>query len=97
MVIAFKWITYVVGIFFLCSLFSMMYLRQYYTRHMPQTVQIESGRILPVEVNYGKVVYVNEQEKRSLNTRTYVFIAACVLVVLVVFAKPFVSQMSLKG
>lgn len=95
MVTAFKWATYAVGLFFLCSLFSMMYLRQHYTRHMPQTKQVETGRIIPVHVNYGKVVFVTDLEKRNLDIVFCIFIVASVLVAFILFVKPFVNQMSL--
>jgi hypothetical protein len=57
----------VLGIVFLVSLFSMMTVRQYYTRNMPQVPQQESGRTIAIEVNYGKTVYVTVREKRNLH------------------------------
>jgi len=90
--IFFKGATYIAGVFFLYALFSMMYLRQDYTLHMPQTEQIESGRIVPVKVNYNKIVYVTGAEKRKLDTRFYNFLAASMLVVLVLCVRSFVKQ-----
>ncbi len=90
--ITFNWITYAVGIFFLYALFSMMYLQQYYTRHMPQTEQIESGRVVPIEVNYGKIVYVTDLEKKKIDTSYYIFFGACILVVSTLCARYFVVR-----
>jgi hypothetical protein len=53
-----------------------MYIRQDYTLHMPQIKQIESGRIVPVKVNYNKVVYVTELEKKRLNIKYNIFVVA---------------------
>ena len=91
-VIIFKWITYAVGIFFLYTLFSMMYLQQYYTRHMPETKQIEIGRIVPIKVNYGKIVYITDLERNKINTRYYLFFAACILLVLTFCVRHLVAK-----
>jgi hypothetical protein len=61
-----KTITTVLGIMFLASFFSAMTLRQHYTRTMPEALQTESGRTIPVGGNYGKTVYVTLKEKRVL-------------------------------
>ena len=92
MVTVIKYVTYATGIFFLYSLFSMMYLRQHYTRHMPQTEQIESGRTVPIEVNYGKIVYVTEIEKERMAFKYYSFGGACILVLLILCVRPFVKD-----
>ena len=57
----------VLGIVFVVSLFSMMAVRQYYTRNMPQSPQQELGRTVALKVNYGKTVYVTVSEERNLN------------------------------
>lgn len=62
-----KFLPTVLGIVFLASLFSVMAVRQYYTRNMPQAPQQDSGRTIAIEVNYGKTVYVTVSEKRNLN------------------------------
>ena len=41
-------------------------LRQYYTRSMPETPQIQQGRTIPIDANYGKTVYVTLERKESL-------------------------------
>lgn len=51
----------------------MMYLRQDYTLHMPHNEQIESGGIIPVEVNYNNIIYITDLEKQKMDTSVYIF------------------------
>jgi hypothetical protein len=61
------------GILFLAIFYGMLAMRNYYTFHMPQTPQIELGRIIRIEVDPGKIVYVTLAEKRYL---FYTYVAA---------------------
>lgn len=68
-----KHIFSVLGIIFLSSLFSMMALKQYYTRSMPQSPEQETGRTVSLSANYGLTVYVTPDEKRKMNFVYVVF------------------------
>jgi hypothetical protein len=72
-----KAVTVSVGLMFLVTLFGMMALRQHYTRHMPESIQMEIGRTGPIHVNYGKIVYVTPHEKRTLVLTYSAFAVAC--------------------
>jgi len=80
-------------VFFLYSLFSMMYLKQYYTRNMPEKKQVEYGRIVPIEVNYLKIVYVTNEEKREIDLKYHLFWFACFLVLIISFARTYVKRL----
>ena len=56
----------VVGVTFLSWLFGMMAVRQYYTRHRPESPQPEFNWTVAVSLNYGKTVYVTPEENRIL-------------------------------
>jgi hypothetical protein len=45
---------------------SFVGLRQYYTRERPAIAQPMLGRVVPVELNYNKTVYVTRSEERLL-------------------------------
>lgn len=75
------------GVVFLASLFGMMTVRQYYTRKMPETIQMESGRTIALHVNYGKTVYVSAIEKRNWNLVHLSFGVAAVSVLLLVIVR----------
>ena len=92
MAVFFKYCTYIVGIFFLYSLFSIAQLQQNYTRKMPQKEQIEARRIVPVKLNYNKVVYLTDLEKRELNKRYSLFFIACFLALLVIIIQQTTSK-----
>ena len=49
------------------SFFGAMSLRQYYTRNRPETAQIELGRVVAIDANYGKTVYVTRSEKVNMD------------------------------
>jgi hypothetical protein len=63
--------TTMAGLFFIAALFLMMSVRYYYTWHMPESVEAGSGRIIAVQVNYGRIVYVDSTERNILYT-TYI-------------------------
>jgi hypothetical protein len=69
------------------ALFSMMSLQYRYTREMPEVAQQEVGRVCPVSVYYGKIVFVTEAEKDRLSSRYYYILAAGILVVFAEFAR----------
>jgi len=93
----FKLFSYVVVVFFLYALFSMMFLKQYYTIHMPEKSQVESGRTVPIEVNYLKIVYVTEEEKVEINRKYHIFWVAGFLVLIIAFAKTYVKRLGSKS
>jgi hypothetical protein len=68
MVIAKKNLVTLSGILFLLVFLGAVLLRQYYTRYMPESIQVEQGRIVPIDVNYNKTVYVKPSEKKELET-----------------------------
>lgn len=92
MVTIIKWVMYPIGIFFIYALFSFMYLQQNYTRNMPQIEQIESGRIVPIKVNYNKIVYVSDLEKKKLDMRLYIFVLSGLLVFLLMCARYYFNR-----
>ena len=49
------------------SLFSAIGFRYYLTKCMPESPVIQQGRVVPVDVFYGKTVYVTLGEKRTLH------------------------------
>ncbi len=55
------------AVMFLASWLGVLGLRQYYTWHRPESPQAELGRIVAVQLNYGKTVYVTPEENRILN------------------------------
>lgn len=61
--ITLKHIRIVVATLNLLMLFSMMEIRQRYTRSMPEHPDTLAARVEPVNVNYGKRVYVTTGEK----------------------------------
>jgi hypothetical protein len=61
-----KVVTTVAGMIFLTWLFAVMAVRQYYTRHRPESPQRELSRTVPAQLNYGKTVYVTPWEHRLL-------------------------------
>jgi len=60
----------------------MIAVRQYYTRHRPESPQIELGRTVAVQLNYGKTVYVTPAEKRMLVFSNEWFVIPLVIVVI---------------
>jgi hypothetical protein len=50
---------------------------------MPISAEAQNGRIIPVNVNYCKTVYVTSDEKRKLDCAYALFEASCVVVVLI--------------
>jgi hypothetical protein len=60
-------IFYLLGIVLWLTFLGATALRQDYTRQMPAMPQVAQGRIIPIEVNYGKTVYVSSGEKAKLN------------------------------
>ena len=58
-------LTLLLLVFFL-TFASATYLRFNYTRCMPETPQIQDGRTIPMDVFYGKTVYVTLRGKRKL-------------------------------
>jgi hypothetical protein len=77
-----KYITLIIGAFFLFALFSMMITRQFYTRNRPDFSQAELGRTIPVEVNYGKTVYLSKEDRRNLTISYWAFGLAATTAVL---------------
>jgi hypothetical protein len=76
-----------IGIIFLGWLFGMMAVRQYYTRHRPESPQPELSRTVAVQLNYGKTVYVTPEENRIL-----VFASEGLLVALLITIIVFVFR-----
>lgn len=61
-----KFIPTSLGVLFLLAFLGATLLRQYYTRYMPETPQIQEGRTIPIDANYRKTVYVTLGEQREL-------------------------------
>jgi hypothetical protein len=59
----------------------MEYVRQCYTRQMPEHPSPEQHRVIPIGVNYGKTVYVTADEARYIN-RLYKWAMAAGLIIL---------------
>jgi hypothetical protein len=75
------------GVFFLVSLFSMMALRYHYTRNMPRSPQQEARRTVPLNVNYGKTVYITYTEKQIIVVSYIVLAVAGASVLIFVIAR----------
>jgi hypothetical protein len=61
-----KNIKILIGGIILSWLFGTMSARQYFTRNRPESSQPELRRTVPVQLNYGKTVYVTPGENRLL-------------------------------
>lgn len=78
-----KWTQYVLLIPFISCILTIVYLEISYSEQMPRTVQEDSDRIHPVEVNHGVKVYVTrDEEERLYNARKYGFFVAGISVLL---------------
>jgi len=86
-----KIITTSLGVLFLLTFFGATLLRQHYTRSMPETPQIQEGRTIPIDANYGKTIYVTLSEKRELDA-AYISVGI-VGVVFVFFTIYFAKKM----
>jgi hypothetical protein len=81
MVTTYRISTWLAGGLFLLSMASVQVLYSRYTREMPQVQQFESGRTIPLDVLYGKTVYVTKRELYSLYGRVASAAGAGVLTV----------------
>ena len=70
-----KGIQFLLGAFALYSFYAMMYWREYYTRHLPQTIEPREGRIIPLQLNHDIIVYATSLERQKLEDT---FHLACV-------------------
>ena len=61
-----KGIQFLLGAFALYSFYAMMYWREYYTRHLPQTIEPREGRIIPLQLNHDIIVYGTLLERQKL-------------------------------
>jgi hypothetical protein len=72
----FKYIRFLVGAFALYAFYTMMYWREYYTRHLPRTIDTQDGSVIPLQLNHQIVVYATFLEKQKLDdTLNMVWIA----------------------
>lgn len=55
------------GLFFIFGFVCFTVTRQYCTLHMPEAPQVEIGRTMPLEANYGKTVYLTSSELRHVH------------------------------
>jgi len=70
----------------------MLVLKQYYTWNNPSSPQVATGEIVPVQVNYGRTVYVTTTEANWLHvvytlTAIGVTFFSCYVIVRVVKGK----------
>lgn len=66
----------------LCCLlifFYMAYVRQSYTRRMPEQPSPEQHRVTAISVNYGKTVYVTQDEASFIHNLYYLSMAAGII------------------
>ena len=61
-----KLIFAVLSVLLLLAFMRANLLRLDYTRSMPETAQVQGGRTIPMNVFYGKIVYVTIDEERKL-------------------------------
>jgi hypothetical protein len=54
-----------------CSFVGIVSLRQYYTLYRPESPQVELGRTVAIDANYGKTVFVTPREKRARDLVDY--------------------------
>jgi hypothetical protein len=76
----------VAGILFVAALGLMIGLRNHYTWHMPQLPDTRSGKTIPIEVDHGKIVYVDAAEQKILYG-TYVATGITFIGALVAFSR----------
>jgi hypothetical protein len=56
----------VAGMLFIAALVLMAGLRYHYTWHRSQFPDTRSGRTIPIEADYGRIVYVDATEQKIL-------------------------------
>ncbi len=61
-----KFIIRLLGVIGVLISLNAVFLRQSYTRQMPETPQIDQGRTNLLDANYGKTIYVTNNEKLKL-------------------------------
>ena len=76
----------VAGMLFVAALGLMLGLRDHYTWHRPQLPDSRAGKTIPIEVDHGKIVYVDATEQKILYG-TYVAAGITFVGTLVAFSR----------
>jgi len=75
----------IAGVFAILAVGCVVVPRQYYTLHMPEAPQPEIGRIIPIDANYGKTVYLTSSEARHMNIAFTVALVSVGIVAAAIF------------
>lgn len=62
-----RWLLRLLVVLTVLSGLSVIGLKQFYTRYRPESKQVELGRTVAINGNYGKTIFVTVREKRLLD------------------------------
>jgi len=92
-----KGIQFLLSAFALYTFFSMMYWREYYTRHLPQTIEPLEGRVVPLHLNHDIVVYGTLLERQKLEDTLHLAYIGIGLVLLALLLQFFSKIKSVRN
>jgi hypothetical protein len=79
---AVRYTTVALAVIAVLAFFASMLLRQYDTWNMPRSAEPQSGRVMPITLNYNITVYVNHREKEiidALEMAEYITFASVII------------------
>jgi len=84
----------IAGAMFLTCFAGHGLLRHYYTFNRPEVMNVEAGRVYPMAVNYGRIVYVSTTDQCAMASMTWAAAIAAAAWGIIAF---IVGRRSIKG